>query len=69
MAIARATANGGFWNGDTFVSYEEGQEFDGDLAVLMLLTPTLPFVDVTNGEPPVVAVVDGDAAAAQEGTS
>ena len=67
MPIARAHANGGFWNGDTFVSYEEGQEFDGDLAALVLSIPTLPFHDPAVG-PPVVEKVDGDSAAAQEAT-
>lgn len=65
MATARATASGGFWNGDTFVSYEEGDLVTGDLAALVLASPTLPFVDPD--APAVVELTDGDAAAAQEG--
>lgn len=65
MASARATASGGFWNGDTFVSYEEGDLVTGDLATLVLSSPTLPFVDPD--APVVVELTDGDGASALEG--
>lgn len=62
MARAIATAPGSFWkDADTVVSFEEGDELDGDLAVLVLSTGTLPFID-PDAPAPVVEVVDTDTA-------
>lgn len=62
MARAIATAPGSFWkDAETCVSFEAGDELDGDLAVLVLSTGTLPFID-PDAPTPVVEVVDNDTA-------
>jgi hypothetical protein len=65
MPTARATASGGFWNGDDFVAYEEGDIVKGSLAALVIASPTIPFVDA-DAPADVVEITDGDTAASQE---